>query len=53
MKTMGKCNDQLYQLAKDQALVRKLKQKAQAFLCMPTGCNVRNSRIQKLSLFFL
>ena len=24
----------------------------QAFLFMPSGCNVRNSRIQKLSLFF-
>jgi hypothetical protein len=25
MKTMGKCNDEIYQLAKDQALVKKLK----------------------------
>ena len=26
MKTMRKCNDEIYQLAKDQALVKKLKQ---------------------------
>ena len=25
MKRMGKCNDEAYQLAKDQALVKKLK----------------------------
>ena len=25
MKRMGKCNDEVYQLAKDQALVKKLK----------------------------
>ena len=25
MKTMGKCNDEIYQLAKDQTLVKKLK----------------------------
>ena len=25
MKTMRKCNDEIYQLAKDQALVKKLK----------------------------
>jgi hypothetical protein len=27
MKTMRKCNDEIYQLAKDQALVTKLKKK--------------------------
>jgi hypothetical protein len=27
MKTMRKCNDEIYQLAKDQALVKKLKKK--------------------------
>ena len=25
MKTMRRCNDEIYQLAKDQALVKKLK----------------------------
>jgi hypothetical protein len=52
MKAMRKCNDEIYQLAKDQALVKKLKnQKIKAFLFMPSGCNVCNSLIQKLSLF--
>ena len=27
MKTMRKCNDEIYQLAKDQTLVKKLKKK--------------------------
>ena len=27
MKIMRKCNDEIYQLAKDQALVKKLKNK--------------------------
>ena len=27
MKAMRKCNDKIYQLAKDQALVKKLKKK--------------------------
>ena len=44
MERMRKCNDEIYQLAKDQALVKKF---------MPSGCNVCNSRIQKLSLLFL
>ena len=29
MKTMRKCNDEIYQLAKDQALVKKLKKPKQ------------------------
>jgi hypothetical protein len=37
MKTMRKCNDEIYQLARDQALVKKLKkQKIEAFLFMPS-----------------
>jgi hypothetical protein len=48
---MRKCNDEVYQLAKDQALDKKLKkQKIKAFLFMPSGCNVCNSRIQKIRL---
>jgi hypothetical protein len=31
MKTMRKRNDEIYQLAKDQALVKKLKNKRQSF----------------------
>ena len=27
MKAMSKCNDEIYQLAKDQALVKKFKKK--------------------------
>jgi hypothetical protein len=54
MKRMKKCNDEIYQLAKDQVLVKKLKkQKIYAFLFMPSGCHVCNSRIQKLSLLCL
>ena len=55
MKTMRNCNDEIYQLAKDQVLFKKLKkqQKIYPFLFMPSGCNVCNSWIQKLSLFCL
>ena len=36
MKRMRKCNDEDYQLAKDQALVKKLKNKRfRPFLCLP------------------
>ena len=52
---MRKCNDEIYQLAKNQALVKKLKKTKdlRPFLFMPSGCNVCNSSIQKLSLFSL
>ena len=54
MKTMRKCNDEVYQLAKDQALVKNIKKtKYLGLFFMPSGCNVCNSRIQKLSLFCL
>jgi hypothetical protein len=50
---MRKCNDEIYQLAKDQALVKKLinNKRFRPFLFMPSGCNVCNSRIQKLSFY--
>jgi hypothetical protein len=52
MKAMRKCNDEIYQLSKDQALVKKLKKtKDLGLFVLPSGCNVCNSRIQKLSLF--
>jgi hypothetical protein len=53
MKRMRKCNDEAYQLAKDQALVKKLKNKTfRPFcLCLP---NVRFvTRGSKNSLFFV
>ena len=34
MKTMRKCNDEIYQLAKDQALVKKLKNKRFRPFCL-------------------
>ena len=53
MKRMRKCNDEVYQIAKDQALVKKLKNKTfRPFcLCLP---NVRFvTRGSKNSLFFV
>ena len=51
MKTMRKCNGEIYQLAKDQALVKKLKkQKIRPFcLCPPDVMFV--TRVSKNSLF--
>ena len=42
MKTMRKCNDEIYQLAKDQGLVKKFIKKKKKF------CNLQ---IQKLPFF--
>ena len=54
MNRMRKCNDEVYQLAKDQTPVKELRNKRfSPFLCMPSGSNVCNSRIQKLSFFCL
>jgi hypothetical protein len=54
MKAMRKCNDKIYQLAKDQALVKKLK-KPKRFrpfcVCLPDVMFV--SRGSKNSLFFV
>ena len=53
MKTMRECNDEIYQLAKDQALVKKLKKKNKRFrpfcLCPPDVMFV--TRGSKGSLF--
>ena len=55
MKTMRKSNDEIYQLAKDQALVKKLKKKPKRFrpfcLCPPNVMFV--TRRSKNSLFFI
>ena len=53
MKAMRKCNDEIYQLAKDQALVKKLKNKRfRPFcLCLPDVMFVTIG--SKNSLFFV
>ena len=53
MNRMRKCNDEVYQLAKDQALVKKLKNKRfRPFcLCLPDVLFV--TRGVKNSLFFV
>ena len=52
MNRMRKCYAEVYQLAKDQALFKKLKKtKDLGLFVKPFGCNVCNSRIQK-TLFF-
>jgi hypothetical protein len=49
MKRMRKCNDEVYQLAKDQALVNKIKntKDLDLFLCLPdvmfVTCGSKNS----------
>jgi hypothetical protein len=52
MKAMRKCNDELYQLAKDQALVEKLKNKRfRPFsLCLPGVMFVEACRSSKISV---
>ena len=54
MKAMRKCNDKIYQLAKDQALVKKLKKNKRFMpfcVCLPDVMFV--SRGSKNSLFFV
>ena len=53
MKAMRKCNDEIYQLSKDQTLVKKLKNKRfrPFFLCLPDVMFV--TRESKNSLFFV
>jgi hypothetical protein len=51
---MRKCNDEIYQLAKDQALVKKLKNKRfRAFCLCPPDVMFVTRGIQKLSLLCL
>ena len=46
MKTMRKCNDEIYQLPKDQAPVKKLKSKRFRPFCLcPPDVMFANSRI--------
>jgi hypothetical protein len=53
MKTMRKCNDEIYQIAKNQALVKKLKNKRfRPFSLCPLGV-MFVTRGSKTSLFFV
>jgi hypothetical protein len=51
MKAMRKCNDEIYQLAKDQALVKKLKSKRFRPFCLCLPDVMFATRRSKNSLF--
>ena len=53
MKAMRKCNDEIYQLAKDQALVKKLKNKRFRSFCLCLSDVMFVTRGSKNSLFFV
>ena len=53
MKTMRKFNDEIYQLAKDQALVKKLKNKTFRPFCLCPPDVMFVIRGSKSSLFFV
>ena len=53
MKTMRKFNDEIYQLAKDQALVKKLKNKTFRPFCLCPPDVMFVIRGSKNSLFFV
>ena len=53
MKTMRKCNNEIYQLAKDQALVKKLKNKRFRPFCLCPPDVMFVTRRSKNSLFCL
>ena len=53
MKTMRKGNDEIYQLAKDQTLVKKLKNKRFRPFCLCPPDVMFVTRGSKNSLFFL
>ena len=53
MKKMRKCNDEIYQLAKDQALVKKLKNKRFRPFCLCPPNVMFVTRGSKNSLFFV
>jgi hypothetical protein len=53
MKAMRKCNDEIYQLAKDQALVKKLKNKRFRPFCLCLADVMFVTRRSKNSLFFV
>ena len=51
MKTMRRCNDEIYQLTKDQALVKKLKNKRFRPFCLCPPNVMFVTRGSKNSLF--
>ena len=51
MKTMRKCNDDIYQLAKDQALVNNLKKKTLHWPTVDEGLDT--AALTSVSLMFL
>ena len=53
MKTMRKRNDEIYQLAKDQALVKRLKNKSFRLFCLCLPDVMFVTRGSKNSLFFV
>ena len=57
MKTMRKCNDEIYQLAKDQALVKKFKKKPKDLGLFVYALRIPDvmfvTRKSKNSLFFV
>jgi hypothetical protein len=53
MKRMRKCNDEIYQLAKDQALVKKLKIKRFRHFCLCPLDVMFVTRGSKNSLFYV
>jgi hypothetical protein len=53
MNTMRKCNDEIYQLAKDQTLVKKLKNKRFGPFCLCPPDLMFVTRGSKHSLFFV
>ena len=53
MKRMRKCNDEIYQLAKDQALVKKLKKQILKAFCLCPPDVMFATRGSKNSLFYV
>jgi hypothetical protein len=53
MKRMRKCNDEIYQLAKDQALVKKLKKKRFRPFCLCPPDVMFVTHRSKNSLFYV
>ena len=53
MKRMKKCNDEIYQLAKDQVLVKKLKNKRLMHFCLCPPNVMFVTRGSKNSLFYV
>ena len=53
MKRMRKCNDEIYQIAKDQALVKKLRNNRFRPFCLCPPDVILVTRRSKTSLFYV